>query len=742
MGFFQKIFGKKEEPKQQQQENISDSNTQYRPSEEFAEGMFHDKSQPNKDLADLLGKGTIQLEIGEYGEAIRLFNKALRLDPNYSAVYNNKGNALGRIGQLDEALECYNKAIEIHPKEPEYYYNKAGLLEEMENYSESKESYLKIIELRSNHINALNGLALCYVREKDFENAYIYLDKLLKIAPNDIEGSINMINVLYELKRNDEADKLYTVTLEKYPNDESVISSKPIYVAINEGVNSAIQIFDDYYRTTENGEIIKYKANFLFSRDQQKSIEAYSQYLTDHPQDMQALYYNSVLYAQIEDFANQLKILNRILEIHENAYQPLFQKVLALYRLKRGKESIQEAQNLLSLYPEQTEIIDNMLVILRESVSKEEALRVMDKWAVYHPKNRYNIVYRKGLMYMGYEEYQKAIDLFNELNKEHEFAWNYYQIGIISNINGNTEECLHNLEKTFALDSSLIEDARNFEGLANLKDNEMFNNLLNKMEVRKEKNDIGIETVGIHSGSQGDNMRALLGYDNITANKGLLLVILAYTRTLEPIIDKDGVVVKQNDLKSLGKTSERLKVRSVEVGEHSTGFPVLETEKIASFGTKKIHEWAHFGKIEAEVYGNAYSTFGLGFFALDYSYSKEVYHSNKKIKVKISAFALSLNIGYEKKYWGDNLADDFSGYMPSSEMSNNCYYNFVTNIIDYKSVQVTGDFYGYILKVVIAKDEDESFIIDMFINSDNMNFNSLQKGMQVSGILWFQGELL
>lgn len=739
MGFLKKLFSKKEKSEQQQEASTNEENEKFRPAEKFAEGMFHDKNQPDENLGDLLGKGAVQMQVGNYEQALYFFNKALKIDPNYSAAYNNKGNTLRTMGQLDEALDNYNKAIEIHPKEPEYYYNKASVLEEMENFDDAKAAYLKTLDLRNDHIEALNALALCYVRNKDYENTHKYLDRLLKISPNDLDGLTNMINVLYELKRDDEADELYNQALKKYPDDKSLISTKPHYLSINEGVNSAERIFDDYYNETKNIEIIKYKADFLFSKDPKKSLAAYDQYLIHQPKDGHALYYSSVLFEQIGDYENQLKKLNELLDSYENDYNALFSKALTLHRLKRSEESINVAQKLLSLYPDQHDIMNNLPLLLREGFTKEKAFTIMDKFADDFPENRYNLIYRKGLMYIGYEDYDKAIDIFNELNEEYNFAWNYYQIAIINNIKGDIETCLQNLEKTFALDPSLIEDAKNFEGLNNLKDDAEFNNLLNKMEVRKVKNDIGVEIAQIHYGTQGENIRALLGQDSF--NDNLLLDVLSITKGLGPILEKGDVKIYEFDLKELGETTEKLKVGGIEHDKFFTAFPMLETERTVAFETKKINEWAHFGKIEAEIYGNVFQTFGLGFFAKDYSFNKEKYHSHENVEIKISAFALSVDEGYDKKYWGDNLDNNFSGYLPDTAKKNNCYYNFVTNVIEYEKVQIIGN-YGYIIKVELAKDETENFFIDMFINAENMGFDALRIGMQISGTLWFQGELL
>jgi tetratricopeptide (TPR) repeat protein len=49
--------------------------------------------------------------------------KALALDTNSPAIYNNLANIYGHIGPVKKAFEFYGKAIELNPLEPVYYHN-------------------------------------------------------------------------------------------------------------------------------------------------------------------------------------------------------------------------------------------------------------------------------------------------------------------------------------------------------------------------------------------------------------------------------------------------------------------------------------------------------------------------------------------------------------------------------------------------------------------------------------------
>ena len=70
-------------------------------------------NDPYKSALYIYYIGTSFLSSQRNEDAIRYFDKALELDPNYKDAWNNKGIALRNQGHYDQAIECYNKAIDI-----------------------------------------------------------------------------------------------------------------------------------------------------------------------------------------------------------------------------------------------------------------------------------------------------------------------------------------------------------------------------------------------------------------------------------------------------------------------------------------------------------------------------------------------------------------------------------------------------------------------------------------------------
>ena len=101
-------------------------------------------------------------------ETIKYYDKAIKLNPNYSMAYNNRGISKAKLNMYEEAIKDYNKAIELNKDNPFYYYNRGN----------SKYNLSNLVKKEENKINEYSQL----VKEayEDFEIAYSLSNSKLK----------------------------------------------------------------------------------------------------------------------------------------------------------------------------------------------------------------------------------------------------------------------------------------------------------------------------------------------------------------------------------------------------------------------------------------------------------------------------------------------------------------------------------------------------------------------------------
>ena len=84
---------------------------------------------------------------GNYADAIKAFDEAIKLDPNYAAAWNNKGSALNSQGNYDEAIQAYNEAIRLDPNYALAWNNMGAALEALGRDTEASTVFAKAKEL-------------------------------------------------------------------------------------------------------------------------------------------------------------------------------------------------------------------------------------------------------------------------------------------------------------------------------------------------------------------------------------------------------------------------------------------------------------------------------------------------------------------------------------------------------------------------------------------------------------------
>lgn len=239
----------------------------------------------------------------------------------------------------------------------------------------------------------------------------------------------------------------------------------------------------------------------------------------------------------------------------------------------------------------------------------------------------------------------------------------------------------------------------------------------------------------ITEGTHGDHWAALFGFDKWYGDEQLcteMLAFLTYKGVLKPLSSE---TFKQE------LEYDNLIMKAIHWDNQSlSSYPILKTSQSILTKTKVIKEWGHSNGNEGQIEVRGKDTFGLSFFAVDYLENKAHYQSYFDLKVKLTGFAFTV----EPPPHIENMADDFVGYMPSSEYGKYSVLDYVGKILELREITET-DFgiNGYIAKLrLIQMDEDKDFfVVDTFINKDNINVPNIKVGDRISGIMWMQGQL-
>ncbi len=130
-------------------------------------------------------KSAAQKELlGDYIGSIQAYNKAIELDSNYVAAYNNRGIAKGNLGDYHGAIQDYNKAIELDSKYADAYNNRGNSKRGLGDTRGAMQDYNKATELNPNFADAYINTGNTKLVYGDFLGAIQNYNKAIVLKPD------------------------------------------------------------------------------------------------------------------------------------------------------------------------------------------------------------------------------------------------------------------------------------------------------------------------------------------------------------------------------------------------------------------------------------------------------------------------------------------------------------------------------------------------------------------------------
>ena len=160
-----------------------------------------------------------QYYLKDYDKAIADYNKAIELNPNLDAAYNNRGSSYGKKGDYAKAFDDYNKSIRINNKNDSAFLNRGNIYYKQGDYDKAIEDYTKAIQLNSRNDSAYNNLAglLATCADAKYRNgarAVEFAKKATELSPNNFEISDTLAAAYAQAGRFEDAVKTQEKAIE------------------------------------------------------------------------------------------------------------------------------------------------------------------------------------------------------------------------------------------------------------------------------------------------------------------------------------------------------------------------------------------------------------------------------------------------------------------------------------------------------------------------------------------------
>ncbi|MDD5141222.1 MAG: tetratricopeptide repeat protein [Verrucomicrobiales bacterium] len=129
---------------------------------------------------------------GQTDGAIRQFQAAIRIYPDYAEAHNNLGIALGGKGQIDEAIRHFQEAIRIKPDYAEARYDLGVALGMKGQNDEAIHHYQAAIRINPDFAEARNNLGIALVDKGQIDEAIRHFQEAIRIKPDFVAAQKNL----------------------------------------------------------------------------------------------------------------------------------------------------------------------------------------------------------------------------------------------------------------------------------------------------------------------------------------------------------------------------------------------------------------------------------------------------------------------------------------------------------------------------------------------------------------------
>ncbi len=134
--------------------------------------------------------GKAFLNLNKYQSALENFNKTIEINPNFFEAYNNKGNVLTRLNKPNDAIENYNKAINLKPDNINSHIFKAHILSNLNKTEEALSSYEKAFKINPEYPLLFGHIMNIKSQICDWKN---FNENLQKLSSNIDKNKITML---------------------------------------------------------------------------------------------------------------------------------------------------------------------------------------------------------------------------------------------------------------------------------------------------------------------------------------------------------------------------------------------------------------------------------------------------------------------------------------------------------------------------------------------------------------------
>jgi tetratricopeptide (TPR) repeat protein len=199
-------------------------------------------------------RGSTKEKFKMHEDAIKDFDQAILLKPDYAHAYYNRGTARKALAEennntelkakiLDKAMEDFNRAVILLPSFDQAYHNRGIIFDMLGQFDKALEDFNKAMQMNPNSYDVLVNRGVVYGKMGDFQKAINDFNTSIKIQPNNASAYSNLGLANDFIGNTKEAIANYDKAIELDPSFATAYSNRALIYKKLENYQAALNDF-------------------------------------------------------------------------------------------------------------------------------------------------------------------------------------------------------------------------------------------------------------------------------------------------------------------------------------------------------------------------------------------------------------------------------------------------------------------------------------------------------------------
>jgi tetratricopeptide (TPR) repeat protein len=180
---------------------------------------------------------------GRIDEAIRQFQEAIRLRPDYVLAHYNLGVTFGKKGQIDDAIRQFQEAIRLRPDYDLPHGNLGAAFYQKGQIDDAIRQFQALVQLKPYDAEAHCSLGAAFVKKGQIDEAIRQFQEAVRLSSDSADTHFKLGTIYYQQGRTVEAIRQFQETIRLKSDHEQAHNNLGAALGLTGQIDEAIRQF-------------------------------------------------------------------------------------------------------------------------------------------------------------------------------------------------------------------------------------------------------------------------------------------------------------------------------------------------------------------------------------------------------------------------------------------------------------------------------------------------------------------